>query len=108
LFLFSEEWGPLGGIADTPDKSGPPRFEAYMMTGDLILKLSRTQQSSLLPKHQKKVDSLLLRHHHNHNNNSNNIRHHHNSVPTSPNESQLGLRTSKGGKSLKITYPRLT
>lgn len=35
------------------------RFEAYMMTGDLILNLSRTQQSSgLIPAHAKKVDSL--------------------------------------------------
>lgn len=35
------------------------RFEAYMMTGDLILNLSRTQQSSgLIQAHAKKVDSL--------------------------------------------------
>lgn len=37
----------------------PARFEAYMMTGDLILNLSRTPQSSgILPMHAKKVDSL--------------------------------------------------
>ena len=36
-----------------------PRFEAFMMTGDLILNLSRTAQSSgLLPAQTKKVDSL--------------------------------------------------
>ncbi|XP_059620866.1 PH and SEC7 domain-containing protein isoform X2 [Phlebotomus argentipes] len=35
------------------------RFEAYMMTGDLILNLSRTPQSSgLITSHAKKVDSL--------------------------------------------------
>lgn len=41
------------------NKSKTPRFEAFMMTGDLILNLSRTQQTSgIFPKHQKKVDSL--------------------------------------------------
>lgn len=83
-------WEPLGGPAEKVDKSGPPRFEAYMMTGDLILNLSRTQQSSVLPKHNKKVDSLLLRHHHNFQNHQ-----HHNSVPTSPNESELGIKGHK-------------
>ena len=40
-------------------KVQPPRFEAYMMTGDLILNLSRTPQSSgLLPAQAKKIDSL--------------------------------------------------
>ena len=66
--MISVAWEPLGGPAEKVDKSGPPRFEAYMMTGDLILNLSRTQQSSLLPKHNKKIDSLLLRHHHNYRN----------------------------------------
>lgn len=67
------------------------------MTGDLMLNLSRTQQSSgLLPKYQKKVDSLRynnhhIYHHHNHHNH-----HHHNSVPTSPNE-MLSHRMHKGG-----------
>lgn len=90
-------WEPLGGPAEKLDKSGPPRFEAYMMTGDLILNLSRTQQSSLLPKYNKKVDSLLLRHHHNLQNHQ-----HHNSVPTSPNESEMGIKGLKLGK-LRIT-----
>nr|XP_031844833.1 PH and SEC7 domain-containing protein 1 isoform X8 [Nomia melanderi] len=59
---FKEEeraqWEPLSGEKFTRQKN-TPRFEAYMMTGDLMLNLSRTQQSSgLLPKHQKKVDSL--------------------------------------------------
>jgi PH and SEC7 domain-containing protein len=48
------------GVASVVNqKKTPPRFEAYMMTGDLILNLSRTpQSSSLLPAQTKKVDSL--------------------------------------------------
>ncbi|CAD7085354.1 unnamed protein product [Hermetia illucens] len=39
--------------------SGKARFEAFMMTGDLILNLSRTPQSnSLIVSQAKKVDSL--------------------------------------------------
>ena len=58
-----------------------------MMTGDLMLNLSRTQQSSgLLPKHQKKVDSLRYNNHHTHHHHNHHNHHHHNSVPTSPNE----------------------
>lgn len=57
------------------------------MTGDLMLNLSRTQQSSgLLPKHQKKVDSLRYNNHHTHHHHNHHNHHHHNSVPTSPNE----------------------
>lgn len=44
-----------------PQKKQTPRFEAYMMTGDLILNLSRTpQSSSLIPTQAKKstMDSL--------------------------------------------------
>ncbi|XP_070143557.1 PH and SEC7 domain-containing protein isoform X4 [Drosophila kikkawai] len=42
-----------------PQPAKAPRFEAYMMTGDLILNLSRTPQTSnLLPAQAKKVDSL--------------------------------------------------
>ncbi|XP_046740629.1 PH and SEC7 domain-containing protein isoform X6 [Diprion similis] len=59
---FKEEeraqWEPLSADKFNRQKN-PPRFEAYMMTGDLMLNLSRTQQSTgLLPKYQKKVDSL--------------------------------------------------
>ncbi|XP_057331974.1 PH and SEC7 domain-containing protein isoform X3 [Microplitis mediator] len=94
---FKEEeraqWEPLSGEKFTKQKN-TPRFEAYMMTGDLMLNLSRTQQSSgLLPKYQKKVDSLRYNnhyihrhHHHNHHHNNHHHHHHHNSVPTSPNE----------------------
>ncbi|XP_050745208.1 PH and SEC7 domain-containing protein isoform X7 [Drosophila biarmipes] len=42
-----------------PQPAKAPRFEAYMMTGDLILNLSRTPQTSNpLPAQAKKVDSL--------------------------------------------------
>ncbi|XP_041675076.1 PH and SEC7 domain-containing protein isoform X3 [Drosophila eugracilis] len=42
-----------------PQPAKAPRFEAYMMTGDLILNLSRTPQTSNpLPAQTKKVDSL--------------------------------------------------
>lgn len=51
-----------GSVPQKKQQHTPPRFEAYMMTGDLILNLSRTPQSSgLLPATQIKkstVDSL--------------------------------------------------
>jgi PH/SEC7 domain-containing protein len=65
-----------------------------MMTGDLMLNLSRTQQcSGFLPKHQKKVDSLRYNNHHIHHHHHSNHNNHHqyNSVPTSPNE-MMGQR----------------
>lgn len=47
------------GVSPIVQKKQQPYFEAYMMTGDLILNLSRTPQSSgLLPAQAKKVDSL--------------------------------------------------
>ncbi|XP_029034753.2 PH and SEC7 domain-containing protein isoform X1 [Osmia bicornis bicornis] len=87
---FKEEeraqWEPLSADKFTRQKN-TPRFEAYMMTGDLMLNLSRTQQSTgLLPKHQKKVDSLRYNNHHTHHHHNHHNHHHHNSVPTSPNE----------------------
>ncbi|XP_076394724.1 exchange factor for Arf 6 isoform X2 [Megachile rotundata] len=87
---FKEEeraqWEPLSGDKFNRQKN-TPRFEAYMMTGDLMLNLSRTQQSTgLLPKHQKKVDSLRYNNHHTHHHHNHHNHHHHNSVPTSPNE----------------------
>lgn len=90
------------------------------MTGDLMLNLSRTQQSTgFLPKYQKKVDSLrynnhyINRHNNNNNNNSNynnnnnnsnnhnnnHHHHHHNSVPTSPNE----MLNNRGYKNTVLT-----
>lgn len=86
-----------GDTTEEPSSPQPqPRFEAFMMTGDRLLKLSRNQQSSILPKHQRKIDSL--RHHnlHNHNNHQR-----HNSVPTSPIESERHhhQKTSSAGTS---------
>lgn len=46
------------GTINQPPVNKAPRFEAYMMTGDLILNLSRTPQNSGLITHSKKVDSL--------------------------------------------------
>lgn len=46
------------GTINQPPINKAPRFEAYMMTGDLILNLSRTPQNSGLINHSKKVDSL--------------------------------------------------
>ncbi|CAB0045125.1 unnamed protein product [Trichogramma brassicae] len=81
------KWEPLGSDA-SKRPTNPPRFEAYMMTGDLMLNLSRTQQTSgLLPK-QKKVDSLRYsnhanthhhhRHHHHHHHHHHHQNNHHN------------------------------
>ncbi|XP_046667484.1 PH and SEC7 domain-containing protein isoform X3 [Homalodisca vitripennis] len=72
-----------------------PRFEAFVMTGDRVLKLSKTQQGSILPK-QRKVDSLRHHNYHNHNNHQR-----HNSVPTSPIESERHShqKTSSAGTS---------
>lgn len=86
-----------------------------MMTGDLMLNLSRTQQSSnLLPKqqqqqqHQKKIDPLKYNPNHyphtttihypttiattiatHHNHHHHHHHHHHNSMPSSPNDNML-------------------
>ncbi|XP_049836509.1 PH and SEC7 domain-containing protein isoform X5 [Schistocerca gregaria] len=87
---------PTGAAQQRPPQ---PRCEAFMMTGDVILNLSRTQHScaaaAVLPRNShKKVDSLRQHsypatsaadaafHHY----------HHHNSVPTSPSEAELGGR----------------
>ncbi|XP_072759646.1 PH and SEC7 domain-containing protein isoform X2 [Anoplolepis gracilipes] len=107
---FKEEertqWEPLSA-EKFPRQKNTPRFEAYMMTGDLMLNLSRTQQSSnLLPKQhqQRKIDSLRYNpsHQHtittvtttniHHNHNHHHHHHHHNSVPSSPNETQLAYQ----------------
>jgi PH and SEC7 domain-containing protein len=56
---YSSHIPTANGVSPTVQKKQQPRFEAYMMTGDLILNLSRTPQSSgLLPQQAKKVDSL--------------------------------------------------
>lgn len=38
-----------------------PKYEAFVMTGDRVLKLSKTQQGSILPK-QRKVSPRLCIH----------------------------------------------
>ncbi|KAH8306348.1 hypothetical protein KR018_008499, partial [Drosophila ironensis] len=61
---FSAEKEPEQEREPEPNSAPPqpakaPRFEAYMMTGELILNLSRTPQTSNpLPVQAKKVDSL--------------------------------------------------
>jgi PH and SEC7 domain-containing protein len=56
---YSSHIPTANGVSPIVQKKQQPRFEAYMMTGDLILNLSRTPQSSgLLPQQAKKVDSL--------------------------------------------------
>lgn len=43
-----------------PVKSGAPKFEAYMMTGEHILNISRMpQNTSIVPKQQKKVRTII-------------------------------------------------
>lgn len=61
--LSSSGTNQLSSIQQNPPSHLEPnkraRFEAYMMTGDLMLNLSRTPQSSgLITSHSKKVDSL--------------------------------------------------
>ncbi|CAG9823807.1 unnamed protein product [Phaedon cochleariae] len=83
------QWHPLA--AEDKSKS-QPKFEAYMMTGEHILNISRVPQP-IVPKQQKKMDNLRY-----HNSHAHHLRHQqHNSVPNSPNETDLGHRM--GGKS---------
>lgn len=49
------QWEPLSSNENFTKPKGPPKFEAYMMTGEHILNISRMPQTSLLPKQQKKV-----------------------------------------------------
>lgn len=51
-------WEPLGSGCDKP--KGPPKFEAYMMTGEHILNISRMPQTTLILKQQKKVIKFYL------------------------------------------------
>ncbi|XP_018568967.1 exchange factor for Arf-6 isoform X3 [Anoplophora glabripennis] len=84
------QWQPL---AANEKSKGQPKFEAYMMTGEHILNISRMPQTTIVPKQQKKVDNLRY-----HNSHAHHLRHQqHNSVPNSPNEMDLGHRV--GGKS---------
>lgn len=49
------QWEPLASNENFSKPKGPPKFEAYMMTGEHILNISRMPQTSLIPKQQKKV-----------------------------------------------------
>nr|XP_022909229.1 exchange factor for Arf-6 isoform X2 [Onthophagus taurus] len=102
------QWEPLGPQGTTPHDNRSskgqqqPKFEAFTMTGEYIINISRTQQS-LLPKQQKKVDNLRY-----HNSHTHHLRHQqHNSVPNSPNEMDLGYKKpySKSGSSSASTSP---
>lgn len=110
------QWEPLS--TDIYKPKGPPKFEAYMMTGEHILNISRTQQINLLPKQQKKLDNLrrvllfcddsrfnLAFPNRFRNSHSHYHRHQHNSVPNSPNEMDMGLRTHKSNSSSANTSP---
>ncbi|KRT83321.1 Pleckstrin homology domain containing protein [Oryctes borbonicus] len=94
------QWEPL--LANNEQKpKGQPKFEAFTMTGEYIINISRTQQS-LLPKQQKKVDNLRY-----HNSHTHHLRHQHNSVPNSPNEMDIGYRKNycKSGSNSANTSP---
>lgn len=58
---FEEEerlqWEPLSSDKFSKSK-GQPKFEAYMMTGEHILNISRMPQTNFVPKQQKKVCSF--------------------------------------------------
>nr|CAH7743277.1 unnamed protein product [Callosobruchus chinensis] len=76
-----------------------PKFEAYMMTGEHILNISRIPQTTaaILPKQQKKADNPRY-----HNSHTHHMRGapppftQHNSLPNSPNERDLGHRGAGG------------
>nr|XP_023022688.1 PH and SEC7 domain-containing protein 4 [Leptinotarsa decemlineata] len=86
------QWQPLAGNENK--SKGQPKFEAYMMTGEHILNISRIPPiNTIVPKQQKKMDNLRY-----HNSHAHHLRHQqHNSVPNSPNESDLGHKS--GGRS---------
>ncbi|CAH0552778.1 unnamed protein product, partial [Brassicogethes aeneus] len=88
------QWQPLA--ANNQEKSGnkgsQPKFEAYMMTGEHILNISRMPPTTtIVPKQQKKVDNLRY-----HNSHAHHLRHQqqYNSVPNSPNEMEMGHRSA--------------
>ncbi|KAJ8948377.1 hypothetical protein NQ314_008416 [Rhamnusium bicolor] len=87
------QWQPLAANEKT---KGQPKFEAYMMTGEHILNISRMPQTATI------VDNLRY-----HNSHAHHLRHQqHNSVPNSPNEMDLGHRGSgKSGPNSARTSP---
>ncbi|XP_050532169.1 PH and SEC7 domain-containing protein-like isoform X2 [Daktulosphaira vitifoliae] len=41
------------------DKIEPPKYEAFVMTGDRVIKMSKNSQVSLFPKRDRKIDCLV-------------------------------------------------
>ncbi|XP_030758159.1 exchange factor for Arf-6 isoform X3 [Sitophilus oryzae] len=83
---------------------GAPKFEAYMMTGEHILNISRMPQAGgIVPKQQKKADHSRY-----HNSHAHHLRHQpaqYNSVPNSPNETELGRSGRSSGPNSAHTSP---
>ncbi|XP_056634028.1 PH and SEC7 domain-containing protein isoform X1 [Diorhabda sublineata] len=100
------QWQPLAAYTNEfINKSkthGQPKFEAYMMTGEHILNISRMPQTTtIVPKQQKKMENLRY-----HNSHAHHLRHQqHTSVPNSPNESDLGRNATKTGPNSASTSP---
>ncbi|XP_044756583.1 PH and SEC7 domain-containing protein isoform X1 [Coccinella septempunctata] len=79
------QWQPLSNQECV--KKPQPKFEAYMMTGEKILNISKIPQSTSLAKHRRMANARY------HNNHSSQMTHSmNNSVPNSPNESDLGQK----------------
>ncbi|XP_076251087.1 exchange factor for Arf 6 isoform X5 [Rhynchophorus ferrugineus] len=101
--LLVEHHERLQGDLATP-KGGAPKFEAYMMTGEHILNISRVPQAgTIVPKQQKKADHSRY-----HNSHAHHLRHQpsqYNSVPNSPNETELGRSGRSSGPNSAHTSP---
>lgn len=52
------QWEPLSTGKNAKQKVEPPKFEAFTMTGEYIINISRPHQS-IVPKQQKKVIVVL-------------------------------------------------
>ncbi|KAK9881024.1 hypothetical protein WA026_014366 [Henosepilachna vigintioctopunctata] len=89
------QWHPLSHQESVKTQ---PKFEAYMMTGEKILNISRIPLSTALAK-QRKITNARY-----HNNHSHQMSHSmNNSVPNSPSEADLGQRVH--GASSATTSP---
>ncbi|XP_065157162.1 PH and SEC7 domain-containing protein isoform X2 [Atheta coriaria] len=85
------QWEPLGG--EKPPKA---KYEAYMMTGEHILNISKTQpQPIIVPKQLFKDNRMKYQNSHsNHQRQNVTNQPQHNSVPNSPNEMEMGHRSN--------------
>lgn len=54
------QWEPLFNNESQTNKRNTPKFEAFMMTGEHILNISRKPQTNIVPKQQKKVIYFYL------------------------------------------------